>query len=64
MVESDANYDGFVITGNPDLADAAGLSADRSRVFYSGALECRFLENPVLSPAARRRLARRNAART
>ena len=61
---ADANYDGFVITGNPDLADAAGLSADRSRVFFSGALECRFLENPVLSPAARRRLARRNAARS
>ena len=61
---ADANYDGFVITGNPDLADAAGLSADRSRVFYSGALECRFLENPVLSPTARRRLARRNAARS
>ncbi len=61
---ADANYDGFVITGNPDLADAAGLSSDRSRVFYSGALECRFLENPVLSPTARRRLARRNAARS
>lgn len=57
---ADANYDGFVLTGNPDLAEAAGLTCDRVRVFYSGALECRLMENPVLSPAARRRFSRRN----
>ena len=57
---ADANYDGFVLTGNPELADAAGLSTDRARTFYSGALECRLLENPSLSAQARRRFSRRN----
>lgn len=59
-IAADANYDGFVLTGNPDLAEAAGLLCERSRTFFSGALECKFLENPALSPSARRRFSRRN----
>ena len=55
-----ANHDGFVFTGNPDLADAAGLSSDRRRTFWSGDIECVLLENPSLSAAARRRFSRRN----
>ena len=56
---AEANCDGFVFTGNPDLADAAGLSTERRRTFYAGEIECVLLENPALSPAARRRFARR-----
>ncbi|MBR1836492.1 MAG: class I SAM-dependent RNA methyltransferase [Kiritimatiellae bacterium] len=60
---ADANCDGFVFTGNPELADAAGLLCERWRTFYSGALECRLLENPSLSSSARRRFSRRNPGR-
>ena len=57
---ADANHDGYIFTGNPDLAEGAGLLCDRVRTFYSGALECKLLENPVLSAPARRRFLRRN----
>ena len=52
-------YDGFVLTGNPELSEAAGLHSDRVRSFFSGDLECQFLENPVLAPEALRRFRRR-----
>ncbi|MBQ9726728.1 MAG: class I SAM-dependent RNA methyltransferase [Kiritimatiellae bacterium] len=56
-------YRGFVFTGNPELADAAGLRAERSRRFYSGDLACTLLEEPALDEAAARRFARRHRAR-
>lgn len=55
-------YRGFVFTGNPELAEAAGLHAERSRRFYSGDLECTLLEEPALDDAARRRFERRHRA--
>ena len=55
-------YRGYVFTGNPELAEAAGLRAERSRRFYSGDLECTLLEEPSLDDAARRRFARRHRA--
>ena len=57
---AEAGYRGYVFTGNPELADAAGLRAARSRRFYSGDLQCVLLEEPALDEAARRRYARRH----
>ena len=53
-------YRGFVLTGNPELAEAAGLRAARSRRYWSGDLACALLEEPRLDDAARRRFARRH----
>ncbi len=52
-------YDGYVFTGNPELADSAGLVSARTRSFFSGELECLLLENPELTPEAKRRFERR-----
>ena len=56
-------YRGFVFTGNPELAEAAGLRSERSRRFYSGDLACTLLEEPSLDDDARRRSARRRRVR-
>ena len=53
-------YRGFVLTGNPELAEAAGLRAARSRRYWSGDLACLLLEEPRLDDAARRRFSRRH----
>lgn len=53
-------YRGYVFTGNPELAEAAGLRTARVRRFYSGDLACSLLEEPSLDEAARRRFARRH----
>ena len=53
-------YRGFVLTGNPELAESAGLRAARSRRYWSGDLSCLLLEEPRLDDAARRRFARRH----
>lgn len=53
-------YRGYLFTGNPELCEQAELTADCSRVFYSGDLSCTLLEQPHLSRAALRRLAKFN----
>lgn len=37
-------YQGYIFTGNPDLAKKIGLKADRKIEFYNGKLDCRMLE--------------------
>ncbi|WP_121808596.1 THUMP domain-containing class I SAM-dependent RNA methyltransferase [Mucilaginibacter kameinonensis] len=37
-------YDGYVFTGNPDLAKKIGLKAARKIEFYNGKLDCRLFE--------------------
>ncbi|MGI5869662.1 MAG: THUMP domain-containing class I SAM-dependent RNA methyltransferase [Kiritimatiellia bacterium] len=56
-------YDGFVFTGNPDLAEDAGLTAADRETFYSGKIECKLLKNPRLSPEALAQFRRRDARR-
>lgn len=42
-----AGWDGFIFTGNLDLAKEVGLKAVRRHVLFNGAIECRLLEIPV-----------------
>ena len=58
-----AAYDGFVFTGNPELAEAAGLRTERMQTFYSGRIACALLENPRLTPEALAQFRRRDARR-
>lgn len=37
-------YQGYIFTGNPDLAKKIGLRANRRIEFYNGKLDCRLLE--------------------
>lgn len=37
-------YNGYIFTGNPDLAKKIGLKASRKVEFYNGKLDCRLLE--------------------
>ncbi|KHJ37156.1 ribosomal RNA large subunit methyltransferase L [Pedobacter glucosidilyticus] len=37
-------YNGYIFTGNPDLAKKIGLRASRRIEFYNGKLDCRLLE--------------------
>jgi 23S rRNA (guanine2445-N2)-methyltransferase / 23S rRNA (guanine2069-N7)-methyltransferase len=37
-------WDGFVFTGNPELAKSIGLKASRRHVLFNGPIECRLLE--------------------
>ncbi|SEN24660.1 putative N6-adenine-specific DNA methylase [bacterium A37T11] len=37
-------YNGYIFTGNPDLAKKIGLRASRKVEFYNGKLDCRLLE--------------------
>lgn len=53
-------YGAVMITGNPELASGAGLSAERVRTVNSGGIECAVMFDPTLSDAARRRFHRRN----
>ena len=56
-----AAYDGYIFTGNPDLASVAGLSWEASRPFYNGTIECELLINPEITPEAESIFKRRAA---
>lgn len=60
LEKNKASYDGFVFTGNPELAENAGLVAPHPQKFFSGRIECSLLENPVLSPEAQAQYRRRS----
>ena len=53
-------YGSVVITGNPELAQGAGLEAARRRTVGSGGIDCDVMFDPVLSDKALRRFRRRN----
>ena len=59
-IASRAGYGSVVVTGNPELAEGAGLSAGRVRTVHSGGIEFALLFDASLSQAARRRFRRRN----
>ncbi len=64
FLESHAGaYDGYVFTGNPELAEAVGLTSPNAQTFYSGRIECKLLENPRLTPEALAQFRRRDARR-
>jgi 23S rRNA G2445 N2-methylase RlmL len=42
-------YTGYVFTGNPELAKKIGLKAKRRIEFYTGKIDCRFLEYELYS---------------
>jgi putative N6-adenine-specific DNA methylase len=44
MKQSCKGYNGYIFTGNPDLAKKIGLKASRRVEFYNGKLDCRLLE--------------------
>ncbi|MXV14698.1 THUMP domain-containing class I SAM-dependent RNA methyltransferase [Hufsiella ginkgonis] len=44
MKQSCKGYNGYIFTGNPDLAKKIGLKASRKIEFYNGKLDCRLLE--------------------
>ncbi len=58
-----ASYDGFIFTGNPELAENSGLESGHPQTFYSGRIECSLLENPTLKPEDEARFLRRSAVR-
>ncbi len=37
-------WEGYIFTGNPDLAKTIGLKASRRSVFFNGSIECRLLK--------------------
>jgi putative N6-adenine-specific DNA methylase len=63
LQQNKAAYDGFIFTGNPELAENSGLVAGHSKTFYSGRIECHLLENPTLQPEAEAQFLRRSAKR-
>ena len=63
LEKNKASYDGFVFTGNPELAENAGLIAAHPKKFFSGRIECCLLENPVLTPDAQALFRRRSTNR-
>ena len=46
---------GFVFTGNPDLAKKIGLHTSRRVEFYNGKLDCRLLEYEIYEGSRRTR---------
>lgn len=56
-------YDGFIFTGNPELAEDIGLISQDAQTFYSGRIECKLLAKPRLTPEALARFRRRDAKR-
>ncbi len=44
MKQSCKGYNGYIFTGNPDLAKKIGLRASKRIEFYNGKLDCRLLE--------------------
>jgi len=44
MKQSCKGYNGYVFTGNPELAKKIGLRASRKIEFYNGRLDCRLME--------------------
>ncbi|WP_207421917.1 THUMP domain-containing class I SAM-dependent RNA methyltransferase [Desertivirga brevis] len=44
MKQNCKGYNGYIFTGNPDLAKKIGLKASRRIEFYNGKLDCRLLE--------------------
>lgn len=58
-----ADYDGFIFTGNQELAAQAGLDAENVQTFYSGHVECVLLEKPTISAEAEAGFSRRSAVR-
>jgi len=44
MKQKCKGYNGYIFTGNPDLAKKIGLKAARRIEFYNGKLDCRLLE--------------------
>ncbi|HEX7367093.1 MAG TPA: class I SAM-dependent RNA methyltransferase [Pelobium sp.] len=44
MKQSCKGYNGYIFTGNPDLAKKIGLRASKRMEFYNGKLDCRLLE--------------------
>jgi 23S rRNA (guanine2445-N2)-methyltransferase / 23S rRNA (guanine2069-N7)-methyltransferase len=44
MKQKFKGYEGYIFTGNPDLAKSVGLKASRRFVLYNGPIECRLLK--------------------
>lgn len=44
MKKNAAGYNGFIFTGNPELAKKVGLKAKRRMEFYNGTIDCRLLQ--------------------
>lgn len=63
LTDHSPHYQGFVFTGNPELALDAGLAWDHSETFYNGKIECQLLSHAVLDEEALARYHRRNARR-
>lgn len=47
-------YNGYVFTGNPDLAKKIGLHSSRRIEFYNGRLDCRLLEYEIYEGSRRK----------
>lgn len=58
-----ASYDGFIFTGNEELAAQSGLTAERMQTFYTGHVPCALLEKPTISTEAEAGFNRREAIR-
>lgn len=59
-IASAAGYGSVVLTGNPELAEDAGLFSGRVRTVNSGGIPCAVMFDAELSAAGRRRFRRRN----
>jgi putative N6-adenine-specific DNA methylase len=44
--ENQPAYDGYILSGNASLVDAAGIIADEAITFYNGGIPCEFMRNP------------------
>src|SRR5690606_12734791 len=44
MKKNAAGYNGFIFTGNPELAKKVGLKAKKRMEFYNGTIDCRLLQ--------------------
>lgn len=58
-----ANYDGFIFTGNEELAAQSGLTPENVQKFYSGHVPCLLLEKPTITPEAEAAFSRRGSIR-
>ena len=44
--ENQSAFDGYILSGNSALVDAAGIIADEAITFYNGGIPCEFMRNP------------------
>ena len=58
-----ASYDGFIFTGNEELAAQSGLTPESVQEFYSGHVPCVLLEKPTITVEAEDGFSRRGAVR-